>query len=542
MSETSVRSLVDAVTAVGGNLDLPQTLRRIVLAASELADARYVALGVIDDDGDGLSEFVTSGLTDDEVRRIGPLPRGHGILGLLITDPQPLRLHDLSSHPGFYGFPPHHPQMTSFLGVPVRVGERVFGNLYLTDKRGGGDFTAADEQAVIALAAAAGVAVQNARLFGTVRRREQWLDATLQIQRAFLRRVDLDTALQLVTSMARTVLEADIAMAVLEQDDATLLVRAIDGGPISLRGTTLRREGALADVVGHAVTVSLAEGLRLPGLDKVASALLVPFAGPTGDGGALLVGTTAGRRGRWLADDDLQALQGFAAQAAIAMDRAQAQEDRAALAVLADRDRIARDLHDVVIQRLFATGLRLQSAVRRAGNADLDDGLRAAVSDLDVTIGDIRNAIFELRHDGVAATLPSQIREIAAIALPTLGLRPEVVTDGPLESAVPDSLRPDIFAVLMESLSNAGRHAAPSRVDVRVALEGSGPDAWVEVRVSDDGRGFVVGGHESGLRNLRERAVATGGDFTIESAPGEGTTVCWRAPIMDREQQAPTGL
>lgn len=542
MSETSVRSLVDAVTAVGGNLDLPQTLRRIVLAASELADARYVALGVIDDDGDGLSEFVTSGLTDDEVRRIGPLPRGHGILGLLITDPQPLRLHDLSSHPGFYGFPPHHPQMTSFLGVPVRVGERVFGNLYLTDKRGGGDFTAADEQAVIALAAAAGVAVQNARLFGTVRRREQWLDATLQIQRAFLRRVDLDTALQLVTSMARTVLEADIAMAVLEQDDATLLVRAIDGGPISLRGTTLRREGALADVVGHAVTVSLAEGLRLPGLDKVASALLVPFAGPTGDGGALLVGTTAGRRGRWLADDDLQALQGFAAQAAIAMDRAQAQEDRAALAVLADRDRIARDLHDVVIQRLFATGLRLQSAVRRAGNADLDDGLRAAVSDLDVTIGDIRNAIFELRHDGVAATLPSQIREISAIALPTLGLRPEVVTDGPLESAVPDSLRPDIFAVLMESLSNAGRHAAPSRVDVRVALEGSGPDACVEVRVSDDGRGFVVGGHESGLRNLRERAVATGGDFTIESAPGEGTTVCWRAPIMDREQQAPTGL
>lgn len=241
------------------------------------------------------------------------------------------------------------------------------------------------------------------------------------------------------------------------------------------------------------------------------------------------------RRGRWLAEDDIQALQGFAAQAAIAMDRAQAQEDRASLAVLADRDRIARDLHDVVIQRLFATGLMLQSAVRRAAGAEIEDRLLGAVADLDTTIRDIRSAIFELSHDGPATALPAQIRDIAAIALPTLGLRPDVVLEGPLESAVPDALRPDILAILMESLSNAARHASPTHIDVHVCIEGSGPDACVVIRVRDNGRGFAVPDHESGLRNMRQRALARGGTFTVESVPGEGTLVCWRAPLREPE-------
>lgn len=530
--------LLDAVTAVAENLDLPQTLERIVAATAELADARYVALGVIDEDGAGLSQFITRGFSDQQVSEIGPLPAGHGILGLLITDPKPLRLHDLREHPESYGFPANHPPMSSFLGVPVRVGDRVFGNLYLTDKRGSGDFTDDDEQAVVALAGAAGVAVENARLFGTVRRREQWLDATLQIQRAFLRRVDLESALQLVTSMARAVLEADLAMTVLERDDGTLVVRALDGGPDELMGSTLPREGALADVVSHAVTVSLAEGLRIPGLDAVASALLVPFAGPNGDGGALLVGTMTARRGRWLAEDDVQALHGFAAQAAIAMDRAQAQEDRAALAVLADRDRIARDLHDVVIQRLFATGLMLQSAVRRAANPDIEERLLGAVADLDTTIRDIRGAIFELSPDGSDTGLRAQIHDITSIAAQPLGLRPELVLEGPLDSAVPTSLRPDLVAVLMESLSNASRHASAGHVCVRVAIEGSGDGSFVVIQVRDDGRGFAPPERESGLRNMRQRAESRGGSCTVESAPGKGTLVCWRAPLREPDDGA----
>ncbi len=532
-AEVRVRSLLDAVTAIAGNLDVRETLERIVAAAAALAGAEYVALGVIDAEGEGLSEFITYGISAPDAVKIGPLPAGHGILGLLITEPRPLRLHDLKKHPNSYGFPPNHPPMSSFLGVPVRVGDRVFGNLYLTDKHGGEDFTDEDEHAVIALAAAAGVAVENARLFGTVRRREQWLDATLQIQQAFLRRVDLDTALHLVTTKAREVLEADVAMVVLEQDDGSLQVKAIDGQSDDVVQSTLPREGALADVVDRAATVRLAEGLRIPGLDSIASAMLVPFTGPGGAGGALLVGTTTARRGRWLAEDDVQALQGFAAQAAIAMDRAQAQEDRAALAVLADRDRIARDLHDVVIQRLFATGLTLQSTVRRATDPAVTERLNAAVADLDTTIRDIRGTIFELGHEGTGTELRAQIREITAVARDTLGLRPGLVLEGPLDSAVPDTLRPDLVAVLMESLTNAARHASPTSVDVRVAIQGAGVEAVLVAEVRDDGRGFANPDHESGLRNMRQRAESRGGTLVVESAPGAGTLIRWCVPLSD---------
>ncbi|MDP9317977.1 MAG: GAF domain-containing protein [Actinomycetota bacterium] len=533
-AEGRVRSLLDAVTAIAGNLDVRQTLERIVAAAADLAGARYVALGVIDQERDGLSEFITYGINEQDAAKIGPLPAGLGILGLIISEPRPLRLHDLRQHPRSYGFPENHPPMSSFLGVPVRVGDRVFGNLYLTDKHGGGDFTDEDEHAVVALAAAAGVAVENARLFATVHRREQWLDATLQIQQAFLRRVDLDTALSLVTAKARDVLEADVAMVVLEQDDGALRVRALEGEPADLLGSTLPREGALADVVEHAATVRLAEGLRMPGLDSVASALLVPFTGPGDHGGALLVGTMTSRRGRWLAEDDVQALQGFAAQAAIAMDRAQAQQDRAALAVLADRDRIARDLHDVVIQRLFATGLMLQSTVRRSSQPDVIERLRGTVADLDTTIRDIRGTIFQLSGSNRANDLREQVRDVAADAHPALGLHPHLVLEGPLDSMVPDELRPDLVAVLVESLSNAARHASPSRVDVRVAIEGQGAEARVVVEVRDDGKGCAGPSHESGLRNMRQRAEARGGAFEFLSSPGGGTLVRWWAPLTDR--------
>lgn len=531
-AEARVRSLLDAVTAIAGTLDVRQTLERIVAAAADLANARYVALGVIDSEGEGLSEFITHGIDAAEAASIGPLPAGHGILGLIITNPQPLRLHDLREHPRSYGFPDHHPPMSSFLGVPVRVGDRVFGNLYLTNKLDGGDFTDEDEHAVVALAGAAAVAVENARLYSVVRRREQWLDATLQIQQAFLRRVDLDTALHLVAVKAREVLGADVAMVILEQGDGRLLVRALDGELSELADATLPRHGALADVVDRAATVRLAEGLRMPGLDSVASALLVPFTGPGGAGGALLVGKTTARRGSWLAEDDVQALQGFAAQAAIATDRAQAQEDRAALAVLADRDRIARDLHDVVIQRLFATGLTLQSTVRRIAEPQVVERLTGAIADLDGTIRDIRGTIFELSHDGAPApALETQIREVLAVAGETLGLQASLVLDGPLDSAVPDVVRPDLVAVLLESLTNAARHADASSVEVRVCVEGVGPDLLLVAEIRDDGKGFCAPDHESGLRNMRQRAESRGGASSVASAPGQGTTVRWSIPL-----------
>jgi signal transduction histidine kinase len=237
------------------------------------------------------------------------------------------------------------------------------------------------------------------------------------------------------------------------------------------------------------------------------------------------------RRGRWLAEDDVQALQGFAAQAAIAMDRAQAQQDRAALAVLADRDRIARDLHDVVIQRLFATGLMLQSTVRRASQPEVVERLAGAVSDLDTTIRDIRSTIFQLSGSNRADDLRDQLRDVVADAHAGLGVHPRLVLEGALDSLVSDDLRADLVAVLVESLSNAARHASPSQIEVRVAIERPDGEPRLVLEVRDDGKGCDAPDHESGLRNMRNRAVERGGGFEFVSSAGAGAHVVWWAPL-----------
>jgi signal transduction histidine kinase len=530
--EERVRALLDAVVAVGGNLELPATLQRVVAAAARLVGAHYAALGVLDSSGDGLSEFITWGVDAEERAAIGEPPRGHGILGLLITDPRPLRLHDLKEHPESYGFPPNHPPMNTFLGVPVRGRGRVFGNLYLTDKEGAEDFTDDDEHAVIALATAAGVAIENAQLYEQTQRRERWLEATAEIQQRLLRAADRSDVLDLVTTRAREVAGADLSLIVLEADDGGLRVEAVSGAP-GLLEAELPRTGPLLDVLDRGATVRLATGVALPGVDDARSALLVPFTGPGGVGGALLVAAVSSREGAWPPDDDVEAMRGFAAQAALALDRAQAREDRAALAVFADRDRIARDLHDLVIQRLFATGLSLQGTARLAESSDVEQRIRSSVNDLDATIRDIRGTIFALGQTGMSTDLRAQVREAVTAAAATLGYGPRVVLEGPLDSAVPDHIRPHLIAVLVESLSNAARHAAGTGVDVRVAVEG----AQVIVEVTDDGRGFTLTGHESGLGNMRRRAEEVGGMFEVNSGDGEGTTVRWTAPL----QSAGTG-
>ena len=534
-AEERVRSLLEAVSVVAGDLDLHATLARIVTAAARLADAQYAALGVIDTSGEGLVDFITYGMSAPTVASIGGLPRGHGILGLLIDEPQPLRLHDLNTHPSSYGFPAHHPPMQSFLGVPVRVGDRVFGNLYLTDKAGGNDFTSEDELAVIALAAAAGVAIENARLFERLRRRERWLSATAEIQDLLLGHVDRSSALALIATRARDIADADLAVVVLEHNDGTMKIEATSGSGEELLGDDLPPDGSLSDVVKHGATVILAEGVRIPGLESLASALLVPFTGPGGVGGALLIGSIDGASSRVWDEDDVQALRGFAAQAALGVDRAQAQEDRAALAILADRDRIARDLHDLVIQRLFATGLTLQAMARRSQNPESAQRLTAAVNDLDATIRDIRGTIFQLARDGAGADLKGQINAVAFAAESMLGMRPHVECVGPLDSAVPDSVRPHLVAVIVEALSNVGRHAGAAHVDVTVSIEGVGHDTMVVLEVRDDGNGFTPSQGGSGLANMRDRARGLGGACDIVAAPGEGTVVRWTAALSNAE-------
>jgi signal transduction histidine kinase len=525
-AEERVRTLLDAVLSLGGQLDLQATIERIVEAAARLADARYAALGVIDRSGAGLSHFVTYGVTPEERAAIGPEPRGHGILGLLIRDPRPLRLADLRQHPQSVGFPAHHPVMTTFLGVPVRAGDRIFGNLYLSEKRGGGPFTADDEDSVVALAAAAGVAVENARLFEQTERGRRSFAATAEILRSLLSHVDEEATLALVASRAKEVSGADLAFLLLEDDERRLIVVAASGVGEEMLHTEVPREGALVDVVDRGATVRLAEGIKISSAADMSASLLVPFTGPSGAAGALVVATRTTRGALWPADEDVDAMRGFADQAALALERAQARQDRARLDVLADRDRIARDLHDLVIQRLFATGLLLEGLGRRV-DPELRRRLDAVVGELDETIKDIRAAIFELHHGPGAQNLRAQLLDVVRVASQSSGIKPRLTIDGPVDAAVPDEVRPHLVAVLVEAMSNAVRHADASEVTARIVIV----EDRVELTVTDDGRGFTETGRESGLRNMRTRAEGLHGDCVIESVPGGGTTVRWWAPL-----------
>jgi signal transduction histidine kinase len=363
--------LLDAVMAIGSELSLADELRRITVIAADLVDATYAALGVLDESGSRLAEFITVGLTDEETARVGARPEGHGLLGLLILEPQPLRLPDLHAHPDSYGFPPGHPPMTSFLGVPIRLRGIVYGNLYLTDKADGQVFTDVDQELAVGLAAAAGVAIENARLH---------------------------------------------------------------------------------------------EQMRAAG-------------------------------------------------------------------VLDERERIARDLHDDVIQRLFATGLSLQTTAAMVDEPLPAERIRTAVDELNVSIRQIRATIFELNQRHAAPiSLRSDIVAVCEEAAPTLGFKPSCDIQGPVDSAVGEPIRGHLLLCLREALSNIARHARATSVQVAVRLTGG----ILVLRVADDGVGYrpVPGRRASGLDNMRARAVALGGRFSIGPPDaGAGTVATWEVPL-----------
>ncbi|HEX6497463.1 MAG TPA: GAF domain-containing protein [Micromonosporaceae bacterium] len=526
-----LRALLEAVVSIGADLDLHNTLQRIVVAACRLADARYGALGVIGNDR-RLTEFITHGLSPEEHARIGDLPTGRGVLGLLIEEPHPVRLHDINDHPQAYGFPPHHPLMRSFLGVPIRIRGQVYGNLYLTEKRGGDQFTAQDEETMVALASAAAVAIENARLYATSARRQRWLQATSEITETLLGDVRRTAALQLVARRARGVAEAElVAVLLFDEDTDQLTVEVVDADPgsaaLDTRGAMIALEGtAFGDAVHqlrHVVVEDLGKAAAWPVPVSTGPALLTPLAA---SGTVLGVLAVAHRHGGPSFDDDIPLLTTFAGQAALALERARAQEEREMLVVLEDRERIARDLHDVVIQRLFATGLHLQSASRLVAKPEVGERINAAVDDLDSTIREIRSAIFELRTP-MAATLRADIRATVDAAASSLGFRPELTIEGPVDSAIPDDLRPDLLAVLREALSNVVRHARANQVTVRVgALDGR-----AVLRVHDDGVGDGRLDVRGGLANMRQRAERHRGEFEVAPNNPTGTVVTWSVPL-----------
>ncbi|MCH7229797.1 GAF domain-containing protein [Glycomyces sp. L485] len=372
MDRERLRALLDAVIGIGSDLELAAILDRIVVAACTLVDARYGALGVLDDSG-GLADFRTHGLTDDEVAALGEPPAGRGILGHIIDVPEPMRLADLGSHPASVGFPPGHPPMRTFLGVPIRVRDKAWGNLYLTEKQGGGQFTADDEAIIQALAAAAGVAIDNARLYNEL---------------------------------------------------------------------------------------------------------------------------------------------------------AASQADRERLLIFRDRDRIGRDLHDLVIQRLFATGLQLQSVIHLVDTPEATDRINTAVDEIDGAISDLRAAIFSL-HTDTEQQLSTTVRGLISVVRHQLGFAPDVKFQGPVDSGVSEPVRIEVLAMLREALSNVARHAQAKHVTVTVSV--STQD--LTVTVVDDGCGIPPTAPRRGLANLASRAESLGGTFTFGDAEPTGTELRWCIPL-----------
>ena len=530
-----VYTLLEAVVAVGTNLDLEMVLKQIVEAAITLVRARYGALGIISEGG-RLVEFVPVGLGDSEIAEIHHWPEGRGLLGALITDPRPLRLPDISASPKSSGFPAGHPPMRTFLGVPVRVRDEVYGNLYLTEKQGGAEFDEEDEALLVALAAAAGVAIDNAKLYEEARRQQRWLRASSEVTRRLLSGSPPDEVLALVTQQALEMSGADLVALALPTPDRQQLViqhAAGVGAPealglvlpvsASVSGEVLSSgEPVILQDFGHDERVAGAAREHMP----LGPAIILPLGAPGDVRGVFTVGRDTGAMP--LAAEAVEMVQTFAAQAGIALELAEHRQDAERLAILSDRDRIARDLHDLVIQRLYATGMSLQGAMPLLNRPEAATRVSSAVDALDETIREIRSAIFSLQSRGEAKQngLRAQVLEVVDQMAPALGFAPSLRLVGPLDEAVPADVAEQMLSALRESLSNAARHAAASRVDVTVEV---GPELILRVR--DDGTGMGQSTRRSGLANMAERAADLGGKLTVNAAEGGGTLLDWRVPI-----------
>jgi signal transduction histidine kinase len=537
-----IPQLLEAMRSVGAGLELHSTLDRICETAAELAHSRYAAIGVVDEEGEGLSDFVTYGVPDEVAAEIGRRPDGHrGLLGALIHDPVPVRLADLTADPRFAGFPPGHPPMRTFLGVPIRVQGEIFGNLYLAEKDDG-EFNDYDLHMVRVLATEAGIAIGNARLYEAARQRERWIDGSVAVTTALLSGGDADDALSVVAEQARRLADSAAGIVLLPTEDGGLEIVAVSADdPTSSLGVIIGPESSVAAKLlgGEAVFVddSATDARMVTRLaHRYGPSMLLPLH----SGGRVLgaLATPRARGDRPFTETERTLATQFASQAALALMMAEAQRDRERLAVYEDRDRIARDLHDLVIQRLFATGMMLESAQRRSVVPEVQTGIGRAVDELDVTIQEIRTAIFALQQEPAEA--PSGLRtrvlrEINMAAVP-LGFKPSHRFLGPVDALVGELTGKNLIAALREALSNAFRHAEASFIDVVVDATATLPDGRDAVRLSvaDDGVGIPEGGRRSGLRNLARRAESLGGASWFGPGIGEdggGTTVVWEAPL-----------
>ena len=532
-AQDRLRTLLRANRSIVGELSLSGVLQRIVEAAQEVSGAKYAALGVIGPDG--LHEqFVQVGVDEEAAAKIGRLPEGHGVLGALIKDPVPIRVSDLRNDPHFSGhFPEHHPIMTTFLGVPIRSHDEVFGNLYLTDKLTG-DFTAQDEEFVLALAATASIAVENARLYEESRQRQEWLRASGEISRRLLDpEQDHPEILQRIAESVKRLSGADVVLIVLPAADPAMVEVAVATGDSehTLRGQRFAIDGSLVEtaiVQGRSVLSDSAprEPLTLQSaIIELGPVMTFPLIGEGTTRGAIIAGRRTGRRA--FAAADLDMAEAFASHATIALELSDARTDQERLAVLEDRDRIAQDLHDHVIQRLFATGLSVQVAARLTEEPELRERLTRSAADLDDTIQQIRASIFELREDNEPESLRTTVLSIIRQVRSLLPSEPRVELSGALDSLVDPATVADAGAVVRESLTNVVKHARAGRTSVTV----SATPERLAITIDDDGVGLPPDPAYSGLANLRHRAERRGGELVVGRRRPTGTRVRWTVPL-----------
>ncbi|MDT7575924.1 MAG: hypothetical protein QOH17_2257 [Pseudonocardiales bacterium] len=533
-SQGRLRGLLHANQMITGDLALPVLLRHVVDAAQELVGARYAALGVNARAG-GLAQFLHAGMSPETVAAIGALPQGKGLLGAVVEDPVPIRVTRIADDPRTSGFPDHHPPMNSFLGVPIRVRGEVFGNLYLCESSHG-EFSAEDEDLVTALAATAGVAIANARLYDVARTRQDWLRASATITRRLLS-TDPGNPLQLVVDLARDVAHADLVVVALPTaDGAALRVDvAVGSGADHVTGMRIPVAGSLCGRVlttGRPLRDSWNEespglGSAVPaelGLDPV---LIVPLVGTRQVNGVLIAARQRERAA--FTDDDLDMVSGFANQASLALELTEARLEQQRAAVADDRDRIAADLHDHVIQRLFAAGLSLQSVAKQLGpRTSAGERIAENITNLDQTISQIRTTIFKLHRASGAVTsgLRGRILDVLTEVTPALGFSPEIRFTGPLQSVVPDDIGEDLLAVLREALSNIARHANAESAAVDISVHDV-----LTLHVVDDGIGIPAITRRSGLANMAARAERHGGALRVTRGDRAGTELAWTVPI-----------
>ncbi|WP_225830240.1 GAF domain-containing sensor histidine kinase [Streptomyces sp. NK08204] len=533
-----VHTLLDAVLAVGSDLDLEVVLRRLVESAVTLVDAQYGALGVLGEEGT-IKQFISVGMDEETIARIGHYPRGEGILGLLVRHPQPLRLGNLAEHPSSVGFPAGHPPMTSFIGAPIRVRDQVFGNLYLTNKKSGVEFGTDDEAVLRTLSAAAGVAIDNARLYDDAHRRQRWLAASNELTRSLLSGAEPRAVLESFTATVREMAGADlVTLAVPVGDRGELVIEAASGSRAEeVRGLVLPATALGAKVytsgetiISEAVSADPRAGGGSASVLELGPAFLLPLGTREHVRGVLQVANVPG--GALFTGAVVDMVTGFGNQAALALDVAEHRRDAERMVVLNDRDRIARDLHDLVIQRLFAGALSLQSTLGRvADRPQVSERIHRVVDDLDDTIKIIRSTIYALRErdrDRRGSGLRAKLVAATERATESLGFAPALRMTGLLDTAVSDGQAEQLLAVLGEALSNTARHADATAVDVGAEVT----DTTLKLRVADNGRGIDPAvTRRSGLANLRRRAEEMGGTFTLSANRPSGTVVEWVVPL-----------